>query len=289
MTRPGLTALIVIAASVAASARAAAPELAFVDATGARRASLSAAALVEIARAETLVGFDPYYGRTKRWRAVPLAPLLRRAFGDVDLARADVVLRAADGYAVPIAARRLLDDGAYVAIADLERPGWEPIGPQRAHPGPFYLVWRSPSPPSSSDPKSHDLVTHPRPWALASIELAELAALYPHVAPTGVADGAPAMRGFRLFRDRCLRCHAVNREGGRVGPDLNVPRSVVEYRDEAQLRAFIRDPRAFRYGAMPPNLDLSDGQLDDLIAFFRHKRGEKHDPEAAGGSAAGRE
>jgi len=279
--------LVALVATVAApsGARADEPALAFVDASGARRASFTAAALAEVARPEIVAGFDPYYGRPKRWRAVPLAPLLQRAFAGADLARADVLLRAIDGYAVTVPARRLLDDGAYIALADLERPAWEPIGPQRAHPGPFYLVWRT-----SPTGAHRELVTHPRPWALASVALADLGALYPHVVPGGVADGAPAMRGFRLFRDRCIRCHAINREGGRVGPDLNVPRSVVEYRDEAQLRAYIKNPLAFRYGAMPANPDLSDAQLDDLLAFFRHKRGEKHDPDAAtaSGTAAGR-
>jgi mono/diheme cytochrome c family protein len=271
-----LAVAVLLTVALGSGALAAPPELAFVDGSGHRRATFTAALLDE--RAVTVAGFDPYYGRDKRWRAVALAPLLARAFAGIDLGRADVLLRAADGYAVPISARRLLEDGAFVAIADLDRPGWEPIGPQRAHPGPFYLVWR---------PSRRDLVTHPRPWALASIEIIDVASAYPHVAPTGVADDAPAMRGFRLFRERCIRCHAINREGGRVGPDLNVPRSIVEYRDEAQLRAYIRNPLAFRYGAMPPNLDLSETQLDELLAFFRHKRGEKHDPDAAG-SAAGR-
>jgi len=44
----------------------------------------------------------------------------------------------------------------------------------------------------------------------------------------------------------------MNREGGRVGPELNVPQSIVEYRPEAQIKAYIRNPLQFRYGHMPP-------------------------------------
>ena len=38
----------------------------------------------------------------------------------------------------------------------------------------------------------------------------------------------------------------------------NVPQSIVEYRPEAQIRAYIRNPLTFRYGAMPPHPHLDD-------------------------------
>ena len=56
----------------------------------------------------------------------------------------EFILRASDGYTVPISGQRLLELGAYIAFADLDVPEWEPIGTQKAHPGPFYLVWRGP-------------------------------------------------------------------------------------------------------------------------------------------------
>jgi hypothetical protein len=31
---------------------------------------------------------------------------------------------------------------------------------------------------------------------------------------------------------------------------------------------------------MPAHPGLTERDLDDLLAFFRHKSGEKHDPEA---------
>lgn len=215
---------------------------------------------------------DPYYGRTKRFRALPVAALLQAGFGPGDLRDADFVLRARDGYAVPLAGARLLEDGAYVALADLDVPAWEPIGPQRAHPGPLYLIW--------AHPQQGQLATHPRPWQLAAIEITGGDSLYPHAAPVGLGADAPAALGFRLFRARCIACHAINREGGTVGPDLNVPQSIVEYRPRAQIRAYIRNPRTFRYGAMPAHPDLSDAQLDTLIAYFEAMAARKHDPDA---------
>lgn len=230
--------------------------------------------------AETVTNFDPYYGRVKRFRAYPLAPVLAHALAGATagpVATRSFILRARDGYTVPIAGERLLEGGAYLAVRDDERPSWEPIGPQRADPGPVYLVW--------SGAAQTNLDTHPRPWQLAVIEVARFEAAFPHTAPEGEPRDGPAWRGHALFGQLCVRCHAVNREGGRVGPDLNVPRSVTEYRPEEQIRAYIRDPRTFRYGNMPSHPGLTDADLDALLAYLRAMASRKHDPDARDGGA----
>ena len=82
-------------------------------------------------------------------------------------------------------------------------------------------------------------------------------------------------RGYALFQESCSACHAINGEGGTVGPELNVPRSIVEYRPLAQIRAYIRNPEATRYTSMPAHPQLSDADLDALIAYFtRHERAQ---------------
>ncbi|MEZ4407424.1 MAG: cytochrome c [Polyangiales bacterium] len=241
--------------------------------------ALSLADLERVAPPETVSSLDGYYHRVKRFRALPLGRVLAAGFaGAVEgpLARQHFILRARDGYTVPMTGERLLEGGAYIAVRDEDVPGWEPIGPQRANPAPAYLVW--------TRPEQSDLESHPRPWQLAAIEVARFEDVFPHTAPTGVADGDPARRGFALFAELCVRCHAVNREGGRVGPDLNVPRSIVEYRPVDQIRAYIRDPRSFRYGTMPAHPQLSDADLDALVSYFTAMRDRKHDPDADGGA-----
>lgn len=225
----------------------------------------------------TVAGRDPYYGDDRRYAALPMRPLLENVFGaalaERDGDSVDVRLVAADGYAVSVPWPRLRDEGAAIAFDDLDRDGWSPIGPQRADPGPFYLVWQS----TAAAPRQ-DLGRYPRPWQLARVELADFAATHPHVLPA--ADAPSVVRaGFSLFRDRCVRCHAINREGGRVGPELNVPQNITEYRPEAQIRAYIRNPAVFRYGNMPAHEDLSDEDLDALLAYLRHKAHDKHDPD----------
>ncbi len=235
--------------------------------------TLSRRDLLQAIPAVTFRAHDPYYGREKGWRALPLEKVLAAGFAcdPLELRGLDYVLRARDGYAVPLASAKILEPGGYVAFADADAPGWEPIGPRRANPGPFYVVWER--------PEQQSLETHPRPWQLAAIEITPFETTYPHVAPAGA--GEDAQRGFALFRASCIACHAMNREGGRVGPELNVPQSIVEYRPEAQIRAYVRDPRTFRYGNMPAHPHLTEADLDALVAYFRAMRDRKHDPEAA--------
>ncbi len=224
--------------------------------------------------AETFTAFDPYYNKKKTYRALPLRAVLEQGFAGLGapLEAQDFVLRAKDGYTVPLSGARLLEPGAYIAIADVDVPAWEPIGPQQVSPGPYYLVWRG--------DKQQDLETHPRPWQLATIEIARFEATFPHAVPTGEAPGSPAMRGFATFRAQCIHCHAINREGGRVGPDLNLPQSILEYRPEAQVRAYIKNPLAFRYGNMPAHPNMTDADLDELVAYFRAMKDRKHEPDA---------
>lgn len=237
---------------------------------GADGKTVEVAELVRELPSETISMDDPYYRKRKTFRAIPLRRVLEKGFGDVGaLSSLELVMRAKDGYAVPFTFAKATEDGAYLAWEDAEVPGWEPIGPQRASPGPLYLVWKN--------PEQQDLETHPRPWQLATIEAARFEDVYPHLPPKGEPDGSAAWRGFATFRKLCVACHAVNREGGRVGPDLNVPKSIVEYRPEEQIKAYIKDPRAFRYGNMPAHEGLSEAELDELVAYFRAMKDRKHE------------
>jgi mono/diheme cytochrome c family protein len=231
-------------------------------------ATLTRAELEKTIPAETIEGFDPYYGKTKRFRGLPLARVVARGFGDGKLDGEEYVLRARDGYAVPMRGALVMEPGGYVAFEDLDVPGWQPIGPQQVSPAPYYVVW--------SKPEQANLDSHPRPWQLDKIEIARFDAIYPHTSP-GAAAGSPEARGYELFRGHCIKCHAINREGGRVGPDLNVPQNITEYRPEDQIRAYIRNPAAFRYGNMPAHPELTDADLDALVAYLRAMKTLKHE------------
>lgn len=234
---------------------------------------------------------DPYHGRRVRYRALSFACVLDQGFaargGAASLAQESLLLRAHDGYTRPASGELLVDPDARLAFGepglDAESDGksraaprFRPIDRRQIDPAPFYLVWTG---APHGDP-------HERPWPyqLVTIEIAPFEEAFPHTAPKGLAKSDPGWRGYALFQEACSACHSINGEGGKVGPDLNVPKSIVEYRPLAQIRAYVRNPEATRYTSMPAHPHLSDADLDALIAYFAAMRARKHDPRAGAGS-----
>lgn len=224
------------------------------------------------------VAHDPAYeGRAKRYAGFALDTLLALA-GVRPSADEVLYFVASDGYratlAEPAAHPRVR---GVVAFADLDAPGgWEPVkhGAKSISPAPFYLVW------SGGDSAA---LRRPWPYQLARIEVVDPRRKYDRIYPTGVAADDPVARGFRAFAiesrggDQCVACHALNRQGGSVGPELNVPRNITEYRDDATLRAFIRNARSFRAGSAMPVFEgkLSEDEIGDILAYLRWMRAHK--------------
>jgi len=226
---------------------------------------------------QTVAIDDPYYATQKRFRAVELRCALVLGFGALPADDDDFLLRASDGYVKPATGARLTEAGGWLAFSDASldgagAPAWQPIDRRQLDPGPYYLVWQK---PTQSDEHGY-----PWPYQLVEIERASLASQFPHVVPTTAAADSPAERGFDIFRTECIACHAINGEGGRIGPDLNVPQSIVEYRPAAQVKAYIRNPQSFRYTTMPAHPHLTDADLDALVAYFETMKTLKHDPGA---------
>lgn len=126
-----------------------------VDAAGAEGADLTfSRAGHEVARytapqmqanipSRTVTFFDPHHGKTKSYRCLPIKEVMDLAFGPgwETSPYTEAVLTALDGYASVATATKLTEDGGCLAFEDLDVPGREPVGRQRANPGPFYLIW----------------------------------------------------------------------------------------------------------------------------------------------------
>ena len=160
---------------------------------------------------------------------------------------------------------KLGEEGGWLAFRDLDVPsgGWEPVGHKKANPGPFFLVWTGELQSTEN--------AYPWPWQLAAINLIRFEDQYPAVVPAGAPEKGAAWRGFATFKARCLRCHSMNLEGGKIGPDLNAPQSITAYRSKAMLLSFIRQPSKYRHSQMPDHTDLTDGYLEDLYRYFKHQ------------------
>jgi cytochrome c oxidase subunit II len=94
---------------------------------------------------------------------------------------------------------------------------------------------------------------------------------------TAPAEQTAARAGRELFSSlACINCHSVSGTPGNgvFGPDLThlMGRSTLgagAVRNTPEnLRAWVKDPGAFKAGALMPAMKLDDGQLDQLLAYL---------------------
>ncbi|MGH7851065.1 MAG: c-type cytochrome [Thermodesulfobacteriota bacterium] len=215
----------------------------------------------------TIELYDTEYKKPKRYLGFTVQDVLALGFGD-ELNNpdfTDIAFTALDGYESVSVLPKMKEKGGYIVFADLDSNNWEPIGKTDASPGPFYLVWTG----KDQLPENE----YPWPWQIASINIMRFPDQYPLVYPKGAGKDSAAYKGYEIFKGRCVRCHSMSRQGGKVGPDLNAPRSIVTYRSEYMIKEFIKHPSTYRYTQMPDHPNLTDQDLNNLIAYFRYMNG----------------
>ena len=114
--------------------------------------------------------------------------------------------------------------------------------------------------------------------ALGALGLALLVvSAIPDVLPASgraAAARGEAGRGAQLFRAKgCATCHVNGRIPGQTGEFSGSypgsPPDLTTYANDPELlRRWLRDPKAVKPTTAMPNLDLSDGEITDLIAFL---------------------
>lgn len=206
--------------------------------------------------------FHPNYGKNKKYEGFSVSDVLGLGFGDKlnNPDYPDVAFIALDGYESVSDKSKLNEPGGYIVFKDLDHQGWEPIDDKQANPGPFYLLWTGKEQTTANE--------YPWPYQLVDINLVSFKDAYPLVYPKGAEAGSGAYKGYEIFRGRCFRCHAMNRQGGKIGPDLNAPKSIVTYRSEFMIKELTKHPSKYRYGQMPDHPDLTDTDLGNLIKYF---------------------
>ena len=237
---------------------------------------------------DTTVEIDDYYLHRKvRYRAISLPALLRALSAEAGQFD-EFVFRCADGYLAHVSradfeAGKL--DNFYLAYGESTRraqpgaatdgiltPGEKGDsfsskimqGKAAISPEPFYAV--------ASEKESFRTLSWP--YEIVAIELLDFKKTFPALYVPGMEKSAVA--GFDLFRKECLKCHSLNLQGGDIGPELNVPRNITEYRDEAFLKSFIRNASAYRAKSrMQSFAHLTDAQIGDVIAYLKLMRRHK--------------
>lgn len=202
----------------------------------------------------------------KNYRAMPIIPILKKVFGPAlqDKDHTEFIFEASDGYLSYASRKTVLSPGGYIAYRDLDmKSGWEPVGFKQVSPGPYFLIW------SQKDKTPAN--GYPWPWALNKIYLVTIKDRYPKVYADKVKKNSSVYKGYQIFKVQCFRCHAIDRQGGKIGPDLAAPKNILDYRSEKFIRQFIRNPSFFRYSKMPGHPHLSKKNMDDLMAYLRSR------------------
>jgi mono/diheme cytochrome c family protein len=203
-------------------------------------------------------------GKEKKYEAFSIKDILNFVYHTQWTSEkySDIAFIALDGYEAVSKSVTLNEDGGFLAFRDADvNDGWELVGKKKVDPGPFFLVW--------TGKVQTSINAYPWPWQIIQINLLRFEDQYPTVFPAGANLNSSAYRGFSTFRNRCLHCHSMDRMGGKVGPDLGAPQSIVAYRSKYMIKEMIKHSSKYRYSIMPDHNDLSDSDLDDLYTYFQ--------------------
>jgi mono/diheme cytochrome c family protein len=214
---------------------------------------------------------DHYFKRPMRYQAIGLARLLRGLI-PTGASFDEIIFRCADGYLAHVP-RRDLENGSldtfYLAFGENAADHFSSEldqGKGKVLPEPFYAVATS----------REAYATLSWPYQVVAIELVNFRIQFPALFYRGMEKDPQVSAGFKVFRAQCIRCHSINLQGGEIGPELNIPRNITEYRDSGYLRKFIRDASSFRARSkMPPFAELGEIELSAVIRYLTEMRSHK--------------
>jgi cytochrome c2 len=243
--------------------------LSFVD-NGHPVKTIETGALVRNSELQTLTINNPTDSIIRSYQGISLIPLLDAVFDPQWKTRDAIKLTSSDGYQPIIPVRVILKYDGMIAIGENGRRGFSPLARNNGEtvdPGPFFLVWEN-----IQDVAAKKESWLSWPWQLTTIELTSFEREYPHSSPPP-ASHESVKKGFLAFRQHCMKCHAINGDGGDIGPELNYPVSVTEYWQPEWLIRFIADPQSVRANSkMIPfyrDVDNRPELIADIIEYLK--------------------
>ena len=248
----------------------------------------SLAQLREISHASEVKVFEPYEAAPVSFQGVPLNSVLDAIYGEGWRTEEEVLLTCRDGYQPSFPVSRLLAYNAWLAFDRNDDKGFsidkvERGELRRVDLSPFYLVWDN-----LEDAELRDQGDYGWPYQLVGVDLIKASDRFPNMTPPATSS-PQVMTGYQAFRVHCTRCHAINGEGGAIGPELNSPVNPVEFRSHDWLRQWIDDPASLvptaRMPRLNPKLTERDRVIEDLLAYLveiaNHKTNAATSPEDA--------
>lgn len=219
---------------------------------------------------KTLTVNNPTDSITKSYQGVSLIPLLDAVFNSEWKDSDAIKFTALDGYQPIIPVRVILKHNGIIAIGENGRSDFSLLvrnNGETVDPGPFFLVWEN-----IQDVTARKEPWLSWPWQLTTIELTSFEREYPHSSPPP-ASHESVKKGFLAFRQHCIKCHAINGDGGDIGPELNYPVSVTDYWQPEWLIRFIADPQSVRANSKMisfyRDVDNREELITDIIEYLK--------------------
>ena len=213
---------------------------------------------------------DPVYQGVKHYNAFSLQELLNSypKIKGFDTTNYQIVFECEDGYKPVMSLGKFLSKKAFIAISDIDAPKgklWSEISKDghEMKAAPFYLVYKDVS------SKETD---YKWPYNLTKIHFVTAFEYDSFLFPK---EDKKAAIGFQLFKKNCIICHSINKIGGKMGPELNYPKSVTEYWKTEPLKAFIKNPASFRNNVKMPTLNLKEKEIEDITNYLVYMSNHK--------------
>ncbi|MEO6719897.1 MAG: cytochrome c [Ferruginibacter sp.] len=211
---------------------------------------------------DVMVNYDPFFKTSKKYRGYYINSTIDSVIKSAhfDTAGAIIIFECIDGYKPVMDLSKLYQHAkGYFAFKDLEKSverNWpDSINKKFA---PFYLVW---------DDVKKDDNSFVWPYGLIAMKLVPGKVKYKSIYPY---QDTTLVKGFNLFKENCLKCHSINKIGGTMGPEFNIPKNITEYWREEDIISFAKNPSAYRYNSsMPPVTNLSDAELKEIVKYIQ--------------------
>ncbi len=209
------------------------------------------------------IEMDPVYHKKKVFQAIDAIQFLKtsKKYNQLITSQIKIIFECEDGYKPEMPLNLFVKSHPFIASRDLEfseNVKWGSILKQGVLKklAPFYIVYPKENP-------NNTLLKWP--YNLIKIHLEPISIENDKLYPKNKAN----IVGYKLFKNYCITCHAINGIGGTLGPELNHPKSVTSYWKENDLVNYICNPASYRDNVKMPNLNLNKLQSKEIVTYLK--------------------
>jgi cytochrome c2 len=240
---------------------------------GVQNQSLTMSELTKISPPEKIKVWSPIENKQHTYEGISANRVFDQVWGKSWRSGDEILMTCLDGYQPSIPVARFLKHTSWIAFKRDDQSTFAVSAPKTGQViplGPFYLIWEN-----IQDQEMKQEGENGWPYQLIAFDQIKFTEKFPKIAPIPNANQS-AKDGFLAFRKYCLKCHAINGEGGNMGPELHAPVNVTQYFKEKWLKAWIANPASVRNNSKmpPPFYDLKDRKkidqtVDQIISYLK--------------------